>query len=103
MAQQLNDRRIAVLAAEGFEQEELVAPVEALKSAGAAVDVISPEAGTVRGWNHTDWGKEVSVDVPLDDATPADYDALLLPGGVMNPDRLRMWRNASAWPAILYL
>jgi protease I len=90
MPEQLNGQRIAVLAAQGFEQAELFEPVEALERAGAAVHVISPEPGKVRAWNHTDWGKEANVDVPLDDAAPADYDALLLPGGVMNPDRLRM-------------
>jgi protease I len=90
MAEQLNGQRIAVLAAHGFEQDELVEPVQALKGAGAQVDVVSPDAGKVRAWNHTDWGKEVAVDVPLEQATPADYDGLLLPGGVMNPDKLRM-------------
>lgn len=89
MAEQLNGQRIAVLAAQGFEQEELVAPIEALKSAGAEIDVVSPDAGKVRGWNHGEWGTEVSVDVQLDDANSAFYDGLVLPGGVMNADHLR--------------
>src|SRR5689334_13118059 len=97
MAEQLNGQRIAVLAARGFEQEELVEPVQALKSAGAQVEVVSPDDGTVRAWNHTDWGTEVPVDVRLDDATPESYDGLVLPGGVMNPDRLRTNAKAVAF------
>jgi protease I len=97
MAEQLNGQRIAVLAARGFEQEELLQPVQALKGAGAQVEVVSPDGGTVRAWNHTDWGQEVSVDVPLDDAAPESYDGLLLPGGVMNPDRLRTNPKAVAF------
>lgn len=97
MAEQLNGQRIAVLAAQGFEQEELVEPVQALKSAGAQVEVVSPDAGKVRAWNHTDWGQEIPVDVRLDDATPDNYDGLLLPGGVMNPDRLRTNPKAVAF------
>lgn len=90
MADQLAGQRIAALVANGFEQVELFEPRDALKAAGAIVDVVSPEAHTVRGWNHTQWGDTVPVDRALDEAQTADYDALLLPGGVMNPDRLRM-------------
>jgi protease I len=97
MAEQLNGQRIAVLAARGFEQDELLEPMQALKGAGAQVEVVSPDDGTVRGWNHTDWGKDVPVDVRLDDATAADYDGLVLPGGVMNPDRLRTNPKAVAF------
>jgi protease I len=86
----LENRRVAILVANGFEQVELVRPQIALKEAGARTDVISPENERVRGWHHTEWGDEISVDVALDHADPADYDALLLPGGVMNPDHLRM-------------
>jgi len=92
--EQLTGQRIAALVAKGFEQEELLTPRDALISAGATVEVVSPEPGTVQGWDHTKWGQEVPVDRPLDAADPEDYDALLLPGGVMNPDRLRM--NATA-------
>jgi protease I len=90
MAEQLAGRRVAALVAKGFEQVELLEPREALKAAGAIVHVVSPEAHKVLGWNHTNWGDEIAVDRSLDEARADDYDALLLPGGVMNPDRLRM-------------
>ena len=90
MADQLAGRRVAALVAKGFEQEELLKPRDALTAAGATVQVVSPETFTVVGWNHTEWGDEINVDRSLDDARADDYDALLLPGGVMNPDRLRM-------------
>jgi len=90
MAQQLEGKRIAALVDNGFEQVELVDPKKAFEAAGAKVDVISPQAGKVKGWQHTKWGDDVAVDVRLEDARPDQYDALLLPGGVMNPDRLRM-------------
>jgi protease I len=90
----LNGRKVAILVANGFEEVELTEPRRALEEAGAAVEVISPEKGTVRGWDHTDWGQQLPVDRTLSDARPEDYDALLLPGGVMNPDHLR--RNDDA-------
>ena len=90
MAEQLAGRRVAALVAKGFEQEELLKPRDALTAAGATVQVVSPDKFTVVGWNHTEWGDEINVDRSLDDALADDYDALLLPGGVMNPDRLRM-------------
>jgi protease I len=90
MADQLKGKRVAVLATHGFEQDELLKPRAALQEAGATVHIVSPETGRIRGWRHTEWGDEVAVDRPLDQAQPSDYDALLLPGGVMNPDRLRM-------------
>jgi protease I len=90
MAEQLAGRRVAALVAKGFEQEELLQPRDALTAAGAIVHVVSPETFTVLGWNHTEWGDEIAVDRSLDDVRADDYDALLLPGGVMNPDRLRM-------------
>jgi deglycase len=89
MANELQGKRVAAIVADGFEQIELLEPKGALEAAGATVDVISPQTGSVRGWNHTEWGDNVRIDRGLDDAKPADYDALLLPGGVMNPDRLR--------------
>ena len=94
MAEQLAGKRVAALVAAGFEQVELLDPQQALASAGATVEIVSPESGTVKGWNHTEWGQAVQVNRPLDEARADDYDALLLPGGVMNPDRLRM--NAKA-------
>ncbi len=89
MAGELTGVRVAALVANGFEQIELLDPVGALEGAGATVEVVSPEPDKVRGWNHKKWGDEVHVDVPLDRASADAYDALLLPGGVMNPDRLR--------------
>ena len=83
-------KRIAILATNGFEQSELMDPRENLKTAGYAVDVVSPEAGSIRGWKDKDWGDTVEVDVALADADAKDYDALVLPGGVINPDKLRM-------------
>src|SRR5947207_6504690 len=90
MADQLKGKRVAALATHGFEQDELLRPRQALEDAGAKVDIVSPQSGRIRGWKHKEWGDEVSVDRTLDQAKPGDYDALLLPGGVMNPDRLRM-------------
>jgi len=89
MAHRLDDKRIAALVAHGFEQDELLRPKSALEGEGATVDVVSPEIGTVRGWLHGDWGTVVAIDYPVDDLRVGDYDALLLPGGVMSPDRLR--------------
>ena len=83
-------KRIAILATNGFEQSELMDPRESLKTAGYAVDVVSPEAGSIRGWKDKDWGDTVDVDVALADGDAKDYDALVLPGGVINPDKLRM-------------
>src|ERR1700680_1266536 len=85
----LDNQRIAILVANGFEQVELTEPKKALEQAGATTDIVSPESGKVKGWNHTEWGDEFTVDVPLDRASAKDYSALLLPGGVMNPDKLR--------------
>ena len=90
MANELRNKRVAVLADNGFEQSELVEPKKALEQAGATAEVISPQKGKVKGWQHTNWGDEVAVDRQLDEAKPEQYDALLLPGGVMNPDKLRI-------------
>src|SRR5687767_9204162 len=75
-------------------RSELTEPRKALEQAGAEAHVVSPAQGKVKGWNHTEWGEEIPVDVSLDEANAQQYDALLLPGGVMNPDKLR--RNSSA-------
>lgn len=90
MTQNLQGKRVAILVENGFEQVELTEPRKALDQVGARSDLISPSAGKVKGWNHTQWGEEFSVDVPLEQANPRDYDALLLPGGVMSPDKLRI-------------
>lgn len=83
-------RRIAILATDGFEQSELMDPRQAFKDAGFDVDVVSMKPGSIRGWKDKDWGDSVPVDVELSKASPEDYDALVLPGGVINPDKLRM-------------
>ena len=85
----LAGKRIAILVADGFEQEELVEPRNALKNAGAQPLIVSPVKGKVRGWKHTEWGDTFPVDIPLEKANPDDFAGLLLPGGVMNPDKLR--------------
>lgn len=91
MAQQdkLRNKRVAILATDGVEQAELLEPKKALEEAGARTDVISVKAGKIRGWNMTDWGQDIPVDKTLDSVRAEDYDALLLPGGAMNPDKLR--------------
>jgi protease I len=90
MANTLQGKRIAILVDNGFEQAELLEPRKALDDAGANTEVVSPQKSKVKGWNHTDWGTEVPVDVSLNSAKAEDFHALLLPGGVMNPDHLRM-------------
>ena len=85
----LDGVRVAILATYGFEQSELLEPRDALQQAGATTEVVAPKGGKIRGWNHTEWGQEVGVDRELQQADPAQYDALVLPGGVMNPDKLR--------------
>jgi protease I len=82
--------RIAILATDGFEQVELTQPMAALREAGADVRLIAPRGGTIRGWNHKQWGDEVKVDLTIDQADPDAFHALVLPGGVMSPDKLRM-------------
>lgn len=89
MKHNLSGKKVAILAADGFEQSELEEPRTALEKAGAETALISPKADTVKAWDHDKFGDTLNVDVPLDQASPDDYDALLLPGGVMNPDTLR--------------
>jgi protease I len=90
MPNNLQGKIIAILATDGFEQSELMKPKKALEEAGAQTQVVSPAEGKIKGWDKKDWGEDVSVDVPLKSVDPSQYDALLLPGGVMNPDHLRM-------------
>lgn len=97
MPTKLVGKKIAILVADGFEQVELDKPRKALDEAGAVTQIISPAGKKVKGWNHTEWGEEIDVDIALDKANPADYDALQLPGGVMNPDHLRMNPKAVAF------
>ena len=89
MKNDLTGKKVAILVADGFEQVELEKPQEALEKAGAETEIVSPSGDEVQGWQHDKEGDSFEVDVPLDDAKAADYDALLLPGGVMNPDTLR--------------
>lgn len=82
--------KVAILATDGFEQVELTEPRKTLEEAGAQTTVVAPKSGEIRGWKFTEWGDQVKVDEPLDSASPDRFDALLLPGGAMNPDKLRM-------------
>jgi protease I len=92
--QQLRGKKVAILVEDGFEQVELTSPKAALEEAGAKTYIISPKAKQVKGWEHTKWGEEFPVDVAIDQANASNYDALLLPGGVMNPDKLRTNKKA---------
>ena len=92
--QRLDGRKVAVLATNGFEQSELEKPVEALKAAGAEVEVISLQSGEIQGMEHDEKGRKVTVDRVVGAADAGDYDALVLPGGVANPDKLRMQDEA---------
>jgi protease I len=94
MASELKGKKIAILATDGFEEVELTEPRKALDQAGAETFVISPKSGEIKGWNHAEWGNTVKVDRTLDHAKAVEFDALLLPGGVINPDRLRMEPSA---------
>jgi protease I len=90
----LQGKKVAILVENGFEQVELTSPKQALEEAGAQTQIISPQRDQVKAWQHTDWGDTFPVDVPIEKAKASDYDALLLPGGVMNPDKLRMNKQA---------
>jgi protease I len=87
---ELSGKRIAILATNGFEQSELEVPRDSLKEAGATVEVVSLQAGEIKGWDKEDWGRPVKVDKTLDQVSAADYDAIVLPGGQINPDLLRV-------------
>jgi protease I len=89
--------KIAILVTDGFEQVELTEPRKALDEAGADTSIVSPKNRQVRGWKFTEWGDSLPVDVPLTQARPDQFDALLLPGGVINPDALRMDEKAVAF------
>lgn len=93
----ITGKKVAILATHGFEQSELEVPQKRLKEAGAVVHVVSPESGEIKGWKMKDWGSPVKVDVKLSDAKPDDYDAVVLPGGQINPDLLRVDKDALAF------
>jgi protease I len=96
MAQKNNlaGKRVAILATDGVEQVELTEPKKALEQAGATTVVVSPKDGSIKGWQHDHWGDQITVDMKLDDARASGFDALMLPGGVMNPDHLRQNKKA---------
>lgn len=87
---QLQGKKVAILATDGFEQSELLKPKEALEAAGAQTHIISLQSGQIKGWDDKNWGQSVAVDLTIDNAKADDYDALVLPGGVINPDKLRI-------------
>lgn len=97
MGDNLKGVKVAILATDGFEQSELMEPRKALDEAGAATTIVSLKTGKIRGWKHTDWGDEVEVDQTVEEAQTDIFDALLLPGGVMNPDKLRKEEKAVAF------
>lgn len=97
MSNTLKGKKVAILATDGFEQVELTDPKKNLEDAGATVEVISIKSGEIKGWDKTDWGKTVKVDKTLDQAKPVDYDVLVLPGGQINPDKLRIEEKAVAF------
>lgn len=93
----LHNVKVAILATDGFEQAELFEPRKALDQAGAQTFLVSPKHGEIRGWHHNEWGENTKVDKPLEQCNPGEFDALLLPGGVINPDHLRMESQAVAF------
>ncbi len=94
---QLNNKNIAVLSESGFEEVELTSPVKRLKEEGATVHIISSKAGKIKAWDKDHWSIEVDVDKTISDANASDYDGLVLPGGVINPDQLRVNEDALAF------
>jgi protease I len=92
----ISDKRIAILAADGFEQSELMVPKQRLEEAGAKVDIISLKTGEIWGWKHGDWGEPIPVDRTIDAVSIDEYDALIIPGGQINPDLLRADEDAVA-------
>ncbi len=94
---QLTSKHIAILATDGFEESELFDPKKALEEAGAKVEIISLKKGDIKAWKKNDWGKSIHVDATVDEAKVAEFDALMIPGGVMNPDKLRNDKKAVAF------
>ena len=94
MPRDVKGKRVAILTENGFEEVELTSPKKALEDAGAVVHIVSPQQEKVKAWNHDHWSMELPVDVPLSKANPEDYDMLVLPGGVLNPDTLRTNKEA---------
>jgi protease I len=94
MTRDIKDKKVAILTENGFEEVELTSPMNALEQAGATVHIISPQKEKVKAWNHDHWSIELPVDKNLSDANPEEYDMLVLPGGVLNPDKLRLNKEA---------
>lgn len=92
----IGGKKILILATNGFEQSELEVPRDRLRAAGASVDIVSPEKGEIKGWDKKDWGRPVKVDRTLGEVSADDYDAIVLPGGQINPDILRTDKDALA-------
>jgi len=101
-AETLNGLKVAILVTDGFEQVEMTEPRKALDEAGAETRLVSPKDGQVKAWNFTEWGDTFPVDIPLDSARPEHFDALLLPGGVINPDKLRALPEAVAFATAFF-
>lgn len=97
MARDIKEKKVAILTENGFEEVELTSPMNALEQAGATVHIISPQKDKVKAWDHDHWSIELPVDKNLSDANPEDYDMLVLPGGVLNPDKLRLNKEAVAF------
>ncbi|HET6528151.1 MAG TPA: type 1 glutamine amidotransferase domain-containing protein [Balneolaceae bacterium] len=89
MADELKNKKVAILVTDGFEEVELTKPRQALEEAGAKTQIVSPKSGSIKAWNHTEWGEKYEVDTPLSETNAGEFDALLLPGGVINGDHLR--------------
>ncbi len=94
---EISGKKIAILATNGFEQAELEVPQKKLREAGATVEVVSPQGGEIKGWDEKDWGRPVKVDKTLGEVSAKDYDAIVLPGGQLNPDYLRVNQQAIAF------
>lgn len=97
MEQNLAGKKVAIIVTDGFEESEFTKPLEALRKAGASIEVLSIRSGKVKAWSKNDWGEEYTVDKTVADAEASDYDAMVLPGGVMNPDKLRMDKDVVAF------
>lgn len=97
MEKNLSGKKVAILATDGFEQSELFEPKAALENAGAEVTIVSLKSGEIKGWKDTNWGDSIAVDLTLEHADASNFDALQLPGGVMNPDKLRADKGAVAF------
>src|ERR1700736_5181288 len=98
MAGKLDGKKVAILVTDGFEEVEMTKPREALEEAGAETKIVSPKAGQIQGMNHANKGEQFDVDIPLDEARPEEFDALMMPGGLMNPDELRATPDPLEFP-----